>query len=545
MKGSILLACLILPFLLVGAGIPAAASPIATDIRPVSAPNNGDVTITITGTGFTAQSSVWMTPSSVCDPSRKIYGTGCSWSPTSGTCTFSLQGQTPGLYTVWVNSPAGGSDLPDLATLTQRFQIYQGSGASYIVSPVSVPTTYGSPGPYGTIYVESSPSGAVIYLNDENQGHAPVTITGLWPGSYTITAELAGYQKFTSTTTLSGPTRSSVYCPLVPDNSGRGLYVMSTPDHANVYLDGIFKGETPLMLSDTTSGSHTVQVKSSSYDEWKSTVWVPESGTKTISAVLNKNTDELPQGINVSSTPAGAEVLLDGLKKGVTPILLNRIVAGIHVVEIGYPGYTSWKSTVDVPEADIKEISIRLIPKPDRLPGSISISSSPGSASILLDGMYAGQTPANSSLNLDTITPGEHTIGLTLPGYQPYSTNTTIAPNQTAEVHVTLVPVSGPLAKGALSVSSDPAGAAISIDNNPLGMSPLTAYDITAGSHKVTITMAGYEEYSTSILVTAGTTSTVSATLLKLPPTLHSPVFPFAALGALGIIVFFALKKPQ
>ena len=92
-------------------------------------------------------------------------------------------------------------------------------------------------------------------------------------------------------------------------------------------------------------------------------------------------------------------------------------------------------------------MSIKLTPKPDRLPGSITISSGPGNASVLLDGMYAGQTPANSSLNLDTITPGEYTIGLALPGYQPYSTNATVSPNQTSYVNVTLIPFPVPWRK--------------------------------------------------------------------------------------------------
>jgi hypothetical protein len=547
MKGSILLVCLILPFLLVVAGIPAAASPTISYITPSSGPNNGDVTVTIAGTGFNSHSTVWMTPANKCDPTNKIYGTGCSWSPTSGTCTFSIQGQTPAPYTMWVNSPVtdpfGGGEINDVGPLHAAFDIYQGTGTQYTIAARAVTTTYGPPGPYGTIYVETSPPGAVIYLNDENKGHAPVTITGLWPGSYTISAELAGYQDYTSATTLSGPTRSSVYYQLVPDNSGNGLYVVSTPVQAKVYLDGVLKGETPLMLSDTASGSHTLQVKSSGYDEWKSTVEVPEKGTKTISAILNQNNVNLPQGIKVSSNPNGAEVMLDGLKKGVTPITLNNIAAGIHIVEIGYPGYISWKSTVDVPETEIKEISINLTPKPGCSSGWITVSSSPGNALVTLDGIYVGQTPANSSLNLDTITPGEHTIGLALPGYKPNSTRATVLSNLISAVNITLIPVSGPLAKGALSVTSEPAGATISVDNNSLGISPLTASDIAVGNHLVTITMEGYQDYSTSILVTAGTTSTVSATLLSVPSTLHSPVFPLTALGALGIIGILALRK--
>ena len=379
MKGSIFLECLILLFILVVTGIPVTASPTVTDIRPVSAPNNGEVMVTITGTGFNSQSSVWMTPASVCDPTNKIFGS-CIWSSTSATCTFSIQGRTPGPYTVWVNSPIinpNGNELPDPASLSKHFEIYQGTGTNYPITVYTVTTPYGPSGPYGTIFVESSPPGAVIYLNDENQGRAPVTITGLWPGSYSISAELAGYEKYTSATTISGPTRSSVYCQLVPDNSGNGLYVMSTPDKAKVYLDGNLKGETPIMLSDTDSGSHTLVVKQPGYDEWKLTVVVPESGTKTISAILNQSNVDVTRGINVSSNPGGAEVMLDGLRKGVTPITLNNIAAGIHILEIGYPGYNSWKSTIDVPETEIKEVSINLTPKPGSSPGWICSSISP------------------------------------------------------------------------------------------------------------------------------------------------------------------------
>jgi hypothetical protein len=548
MKRSLSLVCLILIFLLVLIGIPAVASPTITDFRPVSGTNTGDVTVTITGTGFTTQSTAWMSPSSFCDPDYKIYGTGCSWSSTSGTCTFSLRGQTPALYAVFVNTPIlvpGGSELPDMASLTKRFEIYQSGGTSYTINPRPVITTYGPAGPYGTIYVESSPSGAVIYLNDENEGHAPVTITGLWPGSYTISAELAGYQKYTTATTISGSTRSSVFCQMVPDKTSKGLYIVSNPDRAKVYLDGILKGETPLMLSDIASGSHTLQVKRAEYDEWKTTVWVPDSGTKTVSAVLNKNNIDLPQGINVSSVPSGADVLLDGLKKGVTPIILKNIAAGIHVVEIGYPGYISWKSTVDVPETEIKDLAINLVPKAGKSPGSIMVVSDPFNALVTLDGNYVGQTSANSSLNLQTVTPGEHTLGLALSGYKPYSTNITVSQNQVSVVNVTLIPVLGPLAKGALSVASDPTGASITIDNTTLGISPLTVNDIAVGNHLITITLEGYQDYSTSILVAQGTTSTISVPLLKLPATLHSPALPLTALGALGILGFLARRKPE
>jgi hypothetical protein len=380
-------------------------------------------------------------------------------------------------------------------------------------------------------------------VNGENKGHAPATVTDLYQGTYTIKAELAGYQEYSTTTTITGPLRSSVYCPLVPDNSGTGLYIMSTPDSANIYLDGVLKGKTPLMQRDLTAGTHTVLIRLSGYADWKSTVQAPTGGTKTVSATLVETDNDLNQGLNISSTPSGATIIFDGLEKGTTPKTMNTIAAGIHILEIEYPGYNSWKSTIDVPETEIKEIAVSLTPNATSAPGWIRVFSNPGNASVTLDGKYVGRTTTDSFMTVDDITPGEYTIVLALPGYKSYSTRAIVSPNMITPVNATLVPVSGPLAKGSLSVFSDPAGATIFVDNESIGISPFTADDITAGNHLVTLRLKGYQDYSTSILIAAGTGRNVSAALVPATSSLHSPLFPLTALGALGIAGFFILRK--
>ena len=403
--------------------------------------------------------------------------------------------------------------------------------------------TYYVPGPDGTIYVESSPPGAVIYINDENKGHAPVTETGLWPGTYTVTAKLAGYEDFVSIETISGPFRSTVYCPMVPLSSGNGLYIVSTPPKANVYLDGIQKGTTPLMIRDPAAGEHEIRLRLSGYAEWKSTVSAPSGGTRTITAVLNETDGDLFQGINVTSSPPGAKIFLDGTEKGVTPRLLNNIAAGIHILELQYDGYKPWKSTIDVPDARIKDVPVTLVPRPENAPGWITVSSSPCNASVLLDGNYAGKTPAGSSLNLDSVLPGEHTIVISYPGYISYSTRADVSPNQVFALDATLMPVSGPLAKGTLSVVSDPAGATVFVDNRSEGTTPFVAHDIAAGDHEIVLRMNGYDDYSSDVLVTAGLPSSVSATLQPAKTSLHSPVSLIPAFAALGILVFLSVRR--
>ena len=411
-----------------------------------------------------------------------------------------------------------------------------------IVTP-SPTQTYSPPGPYGTIYVESSPAGADVYLDGDARGRAPLTIYDLWPGTYEITARMTGFETYRSTITITGATRSAVYCRLTPDNSGGGLTVLSSPVWATVYLDGVEKGVTPLTLNDPAPGSHIIQLKRPGYDDWESTVDVEIGTGKSLSAVLKKNNINTDRGVNISSSPAGASVSLDGLARGFTPVTLYDLAAGIHGIQIDYPGYTSWKSTVTLPESGIFDLPVTLDPKPASFRGWIMVFSSPGNASVTLDGDYVGRTLTNNSLDLASIPAGDHTIALELAGYQPYSTRTSVSSKMVSTVTAVLVPVAVPPANGTLSVTSDPAGANVSVDNESVGISPLIASDIATGNHLVTIKMAGYRDYSASILVTGGATGTVSATLQPVKPLLKSPLSPLSVLGAFGIIGFFAVRK--
>ena len=408
-------------------------------------------------------------------------------------------------------------------------------------TPLFVPTPPPPPGPDGTISVESSPAGANIYLNGQAQGRSPVTIPNLWPGNYEITAEMSGFETFRTVTTISGPTISTIYCKLTPAISGNGLVIMSTPDKATVFIDGAEIGVTPIAISNPAAGSHKIQLRLSGYDTWESSVDLGSS-PRIVSATLKEKAINTDQGINVSSSPPGASVVLDGRAKGFTPISLYSIAAGIHILELESPGYSSWKSTIDVPDTGIKEIAVNLGPGPASSTGWITVSSGPGNASVSVDGQYAGRTPVTGSATLDPVTQGDHTIVLELSGYKPYTTQVSVSPNTTSSLNAVLAPTS---ARGTLAVTTDPAGADIFVDNKSVGISPLIAPDIAAGYHRVTIKKEGYQDNSSSFHIAAGETSTVTLTLLPAAQALHSPLDLFTVLGALGILGVLLLRKPE
>jgi hypothetical protein len=372
-----------------------------------------------------------------------VYTTGSPYS----TVTVEQAGYSS--YTGAITMPIEGETKTIYATLNPN--------------PTPVPVNYGS------MYVDSTPSGAEIYFNGNYRGTSPVTISDVWPGSYTIEAEKDGYQPYSTTTTVSSGARSNVYCPLTRIDTSGALYVMSEPTNSNVYLDAVYKGRTPITLNNLASGTHIVQIDQSGYYDWKSTVEVPAGGTKTVSGTLNP--------MAASST------------------------------------------------------------------GWIYVSSSPGGATVTLDGSVVGQTPVSGSLKLNAVAAGNHAATLSLAGYQQYSQSVSVLPNTVSEVSGVLQSQAAPSGKGGLSVSSTPAGANVLLDNNFIGITPLTLNDIPAGSHIVTLTLDGYQDHSVTTAVNAGATSTVSAALAPVTPTPKSPLLPVTVLGAICIAGLTVLRK--
>lgn len=69
-------------------------------------------------------------------------------------------------------------------------------------------------------------------------------------------------------------------------------------------------------------------------------------------------------------------------------------------------------------------------------------------------------------------------------------------------------------AKGTVNVSSNPAGADVSLDSNFVGNSPATL-KLAPGKHTITVKMAGYQDWTREITVQSGSEVQLTATLEK------------------------------
>ncbi|RCV65259.1 PEGA domain-containing protein [Methanophagales archaeon] len=164
---------------------------------------------------------------------------------------------------------------------------------------------------------------------------------------------------------------------------------------------------------------------------------------------------------------------------------------------------------------------------PHHQKGSIAVYSSPSGATIGLDGpdgAFVGPTIATPH-TFTALEPGLYTITLSLAGFYDWTKTVQVTGGRTTNVHATLTPHYTPKATGTISVDSVPPGATIELITpaglfvGPTVTTPYTFDNVGTGTSTIKLSLAGYHDWSTNVVVTEGGTSYVKATLIPIHTT--------------------------
>ena len=153
-------------------------------------------------------------------------------------------------------------------------------------------------------------------------------------------------------------------------NPPASLVVNSTPTGAKIFLDNTDTGHvTPYTFPDIQAGSHNVYVTLSGYTTPEPQV-VPVTGGQTATAdfVLVEVPPEDGQ-LEVTSTPSGAEIFLNGANTGnVTPYTFTK-APGDYQVSVTLSGYvTPSTEVVPVISSQVATAVFTLVRQPDNRP---------------------------------------------------------------------------------------------------------------------------------------------------------------------------------
>lgn len=305
---------------------------------------------------------------------------------------------------------------------------------------------------YGNIYVSSSPSGATAVLdNGQDSLVTPGTFYNVAPGWHNVRVSMPGYQSYSNNNvqvTTGGTT--NVYANLAPVVQSGSLSISSTPKGAGLYVDNVYQGETNQIVGGLAAGSHTVVLKLAGYQTFTNNYNVNAGQTTyasvTMVPVQNPSTGDL----QVTSSPSGAAVYLNGNYQGVTttvggPLDITDLTAATYTVVLKKSGYMDYTTTVKIVAGQTAQVAATLQATGTPSSGTISaeIMSTPEGADVYVNNVYKGLTPLNFQ-NVPIDTTQTYTVTIKMEGYTPYTTSGKATPGQSIQINAALSPIATP-----------------------------------------------------------------------------------------------------
>lgn len=201
----------------------------------------------------------------------------------------------------------------------------------------------------GSVSVNSTPQGARVYLDNGYKGNTPINLREVPVGRHTLRITLAGYEEWVSDINVLSSRVERISVDLKPQKEYGSISFNSTPQGADIYLDGDYVGLTPLNLQNIFVGNYTVNILSSGYEEWIDEVAVSAQKTSRVNANLSPRPN---YGIiSIYCDQKDVKVFLDGtyMKDIVrTPTMLEEIESGDHEIVLIKEGYRAWVGDIEV-----------------------------------------------------------------------------------------------------------------------------------------------------------------------------------------------------
>ncbi len=266
--------------------------------------------------------------------------------------------------------------------------------------------------------------------------------------------------------------------------------INSQPAGAEVTVDGVVRGATPVKLS-LSAGDHQLQVRSAdTVRELPLTVEADTSSTHYIEFAAAEAAPSTGR-LEVASDPSGADVRLDGVLAGKTPLTLQTVTPGEHRVTIT-SGDTTITRTVRVTAGATASVVASAAPAGVSA-GWVSIDA-PFELEIFEDGDLIGTSQAERLM----LPAGRHTLEVTNSAFEfRQNITVTVAAGKTSSSAIT-VP------NGSLSVNALP-WAEVSIDGRSVGTTPLGNLSVPVGTHEIVWRHPQMGERRRSVSVTAKT----------------------------------------
>ena len=353
----------------------------------------------------------------------------------------------------------------------------------------------------------TTPAGATVSVDGLNRGSSPVCLKNVPPDVHLVAASLPGYVEARKTVALAEGQKATVTLRLEPI-TGLAL-ILSEPPGADAGVNGADRGKTPLLLTDLPLGEHKIRLSMPGYQTKDLVLNLKDRVPVVLSASLTSDSAKLI----ISSTPEGADVVVNGVAKGKAPCTVDRIPAGEITVELAMEGFETYRHTLRLAAGEFETINAALKP----IPAELSVVTMPDKARVYLNDEFQGESP----VVLKNLAPGNYRVRVEVKGYDPMARTVELqrAQKKTEEFRLAR-------SDGSIEIITRPAGADVSVDgakagttagapDNPGPSEPLIIDFVPPGEHKITISKKGYAPKTVTVQVEKGGRTSVNETLMR------------------------------
>ncbi|HJS59296.1 MAG TPA: PEGA domain-containing protein [Vicinamibacteria bacterium] len=297
----------------------------------------------------------------------------------------------------------------------------------------------------------------------------------LFTGPHTLRAEKGGYRPLEAAFEVTRDPRQVARFELERLPSFLALEV-EPASGVRVFVGAAERGTTPMGPIELPPGDHEVVLRAEGYAAYVARITAQGGGdTPVLRATLVPDR----ASVRFASEPAGAEVRVDGVALGQTPLAVD-LTSGVRGLEVALPGFRKATRRIEVIAGTPLVVPMfRLEP----LPGRLSVTSEPPGAVVSVDGAFRGETPVELELPAGRA----HGVKVTKVGHDGAEARVTLARGEERTLELRLVPQ-----LGEVQVVAEPADADVIVDGELKGSGSQTLR-LTAAPHEIEARREGYE----------------------------------------------------
>ncbi len=261
------------------------------------------------------------------------------------------------------------------------------------------------------------------------------------------------------------------------------LVILSEPAGAAVYINNQLQSSLTPFQKKFDLGKYTYRLEYANYHNEAGAVELDAESKQELNIKLKPAFGSL----KVSSTPEGADVMVDGKPTGLkSPCTINELASGQHELRLIKEMYSPFVQQFTIKDGEITELNIPL----DANFGMVHIQTDP-EADIYIDGDVKGH--GEWSGNLST---GQHQAEARLINYYSVSEGFEVNAGDNKTIELKPIPKTGNV-----DIVTRPLQARIILDGQDYGTTPNTLTHILVGKHNLQLSKEGYGTINKTISI--------------------------------------------